>query len=185
MIVAPIEMELLLGNKYEKQIPKDYPDDVEKMLEVRRLHHPADCTYDGKKYRVGATRLHLKPLHAKKNVDSAVMIYMDDVKTFEFGAKAHSAKDVAAVMLHDNGVVSSLYASADSPLMVGNSGYYPGMEGFGGLPYPKSEEAVYADITRALRKIGSSETSEIMRHKTFRTMPKTVMLAVNTYDKVK
>ena len=185
MIVVPIEMELSLGNKYTEQIPEEYPDNVEKMLGVRRLHYPADCTYDGKKYRVGATRLHLKPQNAKKNVDSAVMIYMDDVKTLEFGAKAHSSKDAAAVMLHDNGVVSALYACADSPIMVCNSWYYPEMNGFGGLPYPKSEEEVYAEITHALRKINTPKTSEIMRRPSFKTIPKTVMLAVNTYDKVK
>ena len=195
IMVEPIEQELLMGKTYKKQIPEEYPDDVEKLLgkTVRRLHYPADCIYDDNKFRLGATRLHLRSEHAKKNVDSAVMIYMGEAETLDMGAKAHSAKDVATVMLHDTGVVSALYISSESPLIVVNSWYYPGMGGFGGLPYPRSEEEVYVDITRALKKIGEKEslagmllgTSKIMRCETFRTIPKTVMLAVDTYNKSK
>lgn len=189
IIVEPIEAELLMGESYERQIPEGHPDKIERMLHARQLQYPADCIYDENKFRLGVTRLHIRPKNANKNVDSAVMIYMGEAETIDIGAKAHSAKDVATVMLHDNGVISASYTRANSQFIIVNSWYYPGMDEFGGLPYPRSEDEVYAEMVRALKKLSLaqmfSESPKLMRSKTFKTIPKTVMLAVNTYDKAK
>ncbi len=184
-IILPVEEELMLGGKYVRRVPDDYPSGFGEELGLRSLRNAVTCSYNNAKLRAGITTLHIKCLGSEKNLKSAVLLNMNNVifstvkVDGEKGPKAGEAVDVAYVMLHENGVISALYGTADS-IAVGVNSWYPvGMKGFGGLPYPtKREDAVSAMETVVRMGTGRlySSTSSII--------PDLVMLAAETYRDV-
>ncbi|MBU1975002.1 MAG: hypothetical protein KKG59_01210, partial [Nanoarchaeota archaeon] len=136
---------------------------------------PINAVYNGMRLRIGKTTLHVKEPGAEGNVESVVMVLMQDMQAESIGgATAHTATDGVLAVLHDNGVVSGCYIQGTGHAYV-NSWFPEGRKGAGGWPYPASKEDVEAIFSESLGRGG------IIWNRVASRVPDLVMLGVKTH----
>lgn len=176
-----IEQELISGKIYLPGEPNDYLFDFqEEVLGGRRLHNPADATYNGAKLRIGTTTLHIRDSQDGKNIGALIIVDKGGIREsldLDVRNMLKMQKLPTIVAILDNGVIAASYFTA-SPNREHVSSWYPnGKDKYGEFPYPTIPQDVSDAVKRKL-KISTLEEGDI---KDFKILEELVMLAVNTH----
>lgn len=175
-----VETELLLGKKYTRKVPDDYPNDRAEALGYRRLLDPADAEYQNIRLRIGRTTLHIADRATKKNLEAIALINFSSIETKKIGQLGeHRSPIVSGSFLLENGVVSCLCGLSDVIHLV-LSYYQQGKRGFGGLPYPETHPDVRYFLELTIKNARVLPDA-VMMLKEFKALPDLVMLCVDAY----